>query len=156
MTRKIVAIVGALAIVIGVYQIVRPDSSLAAARAILGKEYVTALGLPAAILGIVFLVAGLRRLVRISLLVTIIGGLMVIVGAMMLAHPGFTRSLIWRVYLGRSHSIQMAMTVAGGVIRSVLGTLLLYAGIVPPRREEHAAPIRPIDEIEKPEPKAEG
>ena len=143
MSRATVAVFGALMMCVGVLLIIVPHRTMATARTVLDSEYLTALGLLEIVIGVALLVAGLRHLVRIPLFVTVVGGVLVLMGVLVLAHPVFTRDLMGAVFFRRGHGFQTAMAYAGGALRLAVGALLLYSAL-PQRREEPAVPIRTV------------
>ena len=142
MGRKIVAILGAIAVVAGVFDIVRPQLTLAAAQAVTKSDYMSAMGLLAIFIGLALALAGLRHEVRIPLFVTIVGGVAIIFGAMFFVHPQTIRRLLDTLWFDRGDTLRNVITVTRGIVRVIVGVLLLYSALVPPQEAELAVPIR--------------
>lgn len=163
MTRVLVAALGVFTIAVGILQVWTPKRAIQATHLVMGSEYLTAIGLLGLVIGLAFVQAGLRRMVRIPLYVTIFGALLFLGGAMALAHPASTRHFVERMFFHRSTAYQTTATFAGGCLRVILGALLVYAGVMPPQASRPAAtgrtepakssePTPHIEEPKQPEP----
>lgn len=144
--RRIVAVVGLLAMVAGVLQVFQPQRYWTFWESLLygQRAGLYALGLLSFFLGLFLLYVGIRRLVLFGTLIWIVGALSVLSGLAMLVTPVFYLDMLSALFYARAQGTMLVISYVGGIIRFFVGVLLLIAGISPqPRRETAAEPAEP-------------
>lgn len=126
--RKILFVFAVLLLVVGGLEFVFKQGTVDLSRAMF-KSYLwmRLIGIVALFFGIVLIMAARRRAIGLAVLFMILGGLEVAVAAMLLVYPPMFTGFIHAVFLNRSHGTQMFVVQLSGLIRIVLGLLLLYA-----------------------------
>lgn len=131
--RKIVAVVGAVVVLVGLAEIVLPHQMINLTDAMMHPVTIRILSVVELVLGAVLIAAALRRTVGLRTYVLILGIWLIIVGFVMFAAPLFVIDLVYALLLNRVHGAQLVILWASGLVRIVLGAALLWAGIKPPR-----------------------
>jgi len=131
--RRITVVIGLLAMLISVLQVFQPRAFWSFWEGHLYERQVTlyALGIISFFLGLFLLYVGLRKLTLFSTLIWIIGVLSLISGLIMLVSPEFFLDLLSALFYARSDGTMLTISYISGVIRFLLGALILIAGLSP-------------------------
>jgi len=124
--RRIVLVLGVLVVVLGLSQVVAASWWLRIMPGIMGPHGMRILGVVALLIGIVLVDAGVKHAVGLRAFVLVIGALMLVGGVVLLVNPGMMNAF-WASWMSRPHGSQMTMTWIAGLIRAVIGVLLVYA-----------------------------
>ncbi len=127
--RKIVLGTAIALIMIGMSQLIVSRWWLEKAHKLTDSSYLYLWGLIGVVFGILLLLAVLERVVGIRSLVAIIGLLNLSAGLALLVSPQFFRDLAYAIIFDRSPGIQVFVMFLGGLLRAIVGTLLVYAVI---------------------------
>jgi len=130
--RRIVAVLAALIILVGLMEIIFPDRTRAMTESLMGLVLLRLVGVLGLAIGVVFVVAAAKRLVGLRLFVLIVG-LYVIVGSLVVfASPALIARLIDAIFLKCSPASQLTVLWASGLLRIGIGAALIYAVAKPP------------------------
>jgi|YNPNPStandDraft_1061719.scaffolds.fasta_scaffold50522_2 hypothetical protein len=149
--RKILFVVAGIVVLVGASQIVFAAWWVDRIPRIAASGYFYLLGLPGLLFGVVLLIGIMERAVGLRFLLTVVAILSMIVGGVLLAQPEFVRDILDAVFVNRSHLVQVFDSLLGGLVRTVVGALLLYALIKP----EGRAPSAVHDSAREHEPGSE-
>lgn len=131
--RRIVFALGLLAVIVGLSQTAFPSWWIGVSpKLVASTALCVGWGLFAGIVGVALIVAALRRLVGLGLFVLILGGLMLAGGVTFVVHPAFARDIVGAFVVNPAPSLRIAITFGAGVVRVILGALLLFAYYRPP------------------------
>lgn len=136
--RKIVAVIGAVVVLVGLAEIVLPAQMIALTDAMMHPVTIRVLGVLELVIGVVLLAAALRRVVGLRTYVLVLGIWLIVVAVVMFAAPYFLIDLIYAMLLNRAHSVQLGVLWASGLVRILLGSALIWAAAVPPSRSNAA------------------
>jgi hypothetical protein len=123
--RRIVLPIGVLVLILGLSQVVAAQWWLRVMPSILTLPSLRIFGVVALLMGIALLAAAVRREVSLRIFVLILGVLMLLGGVAMLACPAAMREVVNSFFLSRPHSSQLIMTMVFGVVRAIVGALLI-------------------------------
>ena len=129
--RRIVLIVGALVVLIGLSQVVATSWWLGIVPSLLSVEGLRILGIAALAIGIVLTLAAMRRLVGLQPFVLALGVLMLLGGAALVITPAQMRVWAYGFFLNQPHSSRVTMTWMAGLVRAAIGVLIMYAATRP-------------------------
>jgi hypothetical protein len=133
--RRIVGVLGAVIVLVGLAEIVFPDWTRVATEYLVVPTWLRLLGVLGAAIGIVFVVVAVKRLVGLRLFVLILGIYEILGSLALFAAPALFRDLIDALYLNRTPEFQLTVLWLSGLLRIGLGAALLYAVAKPPRVE---------------------
>jgi hypothetical protein len=142
--RKVLYVLAALVIVVGLSQFVFPDWWMERVSGWADARWFALLGLPALVFGALLILGALLNLMALRGFFLVLGLLTCVTGGVMLANPALMRDLIYALYLNRSGGSQVVLTRMAGLVRMAVGLAMLYALITAPRREPEPPP-GPID-----------
>jgi hypothetical protein len=141
--RRIVAVVGLLAMVAGVLQVFQPQRYWTFWESLLygQRAGLYALGLLSFFLGLFLLYVGVRRLVLFGTLIWIVGVLSVVSGLAMLVTPVFYLDMLSALFYARAQGTMLGAELHVGRNHSVLhGSSAVDSGDVSPSRQESSPP----------------
>lgn len=134
--RRILAVIGSIAMVVGVTQIVTTDTLLRLWRPLIVGDPFAAppreiyiMGAISVVLGIFLLYTGIKRLVHLSWLVAFIGVLSLIVGALVTIAPDLFRDTINSMLYAQPERTRLTINYVSGAIRVVVGLIFLIIGL---------------------------
>ena len=125
--RTVVSIVGVLIALIGLSQVAATAWWVRILPSIMGQPEVRVYGVVLLAIGAVLALAALRRLVALRLFVLVLGLWVVLSGAALLVSPGAMQHTVYAQFLSRPHGTQMAVICVSGLIRVLIGGLLVYS-----------------------------
>jgi len=131
--RRIVLAFGALVALIGLSQVAAAHWWTRVLPSLMGLGHLRAYGIIILAIGIVLLMAALLRAVKLRLFVLILGLWILLAGAALLLIPAMMRDTAYAFFLNRAHGTQMTMMIVSGLVRVVIGILLVYAAGCGPR-----------------------
>ena len=140
--RVLVMVIGALIALVGLSQIVAAPWWLGVLPSIMDARNTLIFGVVAIVVGIILVVAVLQRAVAWRPFVLVLGLLMLLGGLALTLNPGTMRHILYMSVLSHPQKAQLAVTTVGGVIRAVIGLLLIYAAAI--KREPRVSTNRPI------------
>ena len=142
--RKVLYVLAALVIVVGLSQFVYPGWWMQRMSEWVDASWFALLGFLALIFGVLVILGVLLHMMALRGFFLVLGLLTLIVGGVMLASPALMRDFCYAVFLNRSSGYQFVMTRVAGLARMAVGLVMLYALIKAPRREPEPPP-GPID-----------
>lgn len=125
--RRIIIILTALVVALGVSQVVAAPWWVGVLPSLMGPALLVVFGVIGLLYGGLLLVAVAERLVGLRLFVAIIGVLSMAGGILALAGPGLVRDLANALITQRVHGFQMFVLWVGGAARVIIGVLVLWA-----------------------------
>ena len=125
--RRIVLLIGVLVLILGLSQVVAAQWWLRVMPSILTLPSLRINGVVDLMMGIALLAAAARREVSLRIFLLILGVLSLLGGVAMLACPAAMREAVNSFFLSRPHSSQLTMTMVSGVVRAIVGALLIYS-----------------------------
>lgn len=147
--RKALLVIAFVLILVGISQIALASAWLPWIRSIVGASWFYLWGLAGILLGVILLLAVMERVVGLRAFLALLALYSAAWGVVLLASPESVRGLIYALVIERPGSIQIAVVALGGVIRVILGIVLLYALSGRARRD------RPSDSPAPPQPPLE-
>ncbi|MGQ9456163.1 MAG: hypothetical protein ACUVRS_01540 [Armatimonadota bacterium] len=84
-------------------------------------------GLVPLLFGVVLLIGILERVVGQRLLLTVVSVISIIGGATIVAQPKFSKDAVHALFSNRSYSIQLLVVAMGGIVRTLIGVIILWA-----------------------------
>ena len=125
--RRIVLPIGVLVLILGLSQVVAAQWWIRVMPSILTLPSLRIFGVVDLLMGTALLAAAVRREVSLRIFVLILGVLMLLDGVARLACPAAMREAVNSFFLGRPHSSQLIMIMVRGVVRAIVGALLIYS-----------------------------
>jgi uncharacterized protein YjeT (DUF2065 family) len=136
--RIILAIIGLIAMIVGVAQIVAPDAVLNLWRPLLIGDPFAApprtlyiMGVVPLIIGLFLLYIGIRRLVQLSWLVILVGALSLIAGLFALISPSLFRDVVNSLIYAQPEQTKLTLNYVSGAIRIIIGLIFLIIAFRP-------------------------
>jgi hypothetical protein len=130
--RRLVVLIGIIAVIVGISQIIITHRVEVMTKHYIAGSSIYLLAAVSLLFGIILAWAGATRHVRLFRLILVIGVLMIIAGLFIGILPGMSRELIYTFYFNKPESTRKIIAWAGGLIRILLGTIIIYAGMHPP------------------------
>lgn len=125
--RRALFVLALILMVIGGLQSVFQSFTINLTRSIVEMDFVMRLmGLVAFVFGALLLIAAWKRVIGLRPLMVVLGWIMFAAGAVILIAPGAWRELAYSVFLNRGAGTQSFMLSLSGLIRIVIGALILY------------------------------
>ncbi|MCL5103491.1 MAG: hypothetical protein M1133_05175 [Armatimonadetes bacterium] len=125
--RRIIIILTALVVAVGVSQLVAPSWWAEIVPNMLESPWSTVFGVIALLYGGLLLVAVAERLIGLRLFVAVIGLLSMAGGIVMLAATGLAQDLVNALITNRAHGFQIIVVWVSGLARTIIGVLVLWA-----------------------------
>lgn len=138
MIRCMVGIFAALILLAGASQIVFAYWWLDRIEAMTAPALLRLWGILAVAIGILLVVASIKKQVGLRLFVLILGLYVLVSGVVTFAGPSLMRDLVEALVLKRTLQFQVTMLWTAGLLRIGLGGALLYAAIRLPRAQTQA------------------
>lgn len=132
MIKRLVVVFGGLAILAGLSQLVSASWWVDITADIVNSRLLALNGIIGVLFGALMLVALAQRLVIMRGLFAFLGIFGMATGALALLNPDMTRDLVNALMLNRTHSYQVLVVWIGGILRTVVGVLLIYAVVKSP------------------------
>jgi len=132
--RVIVAVLGLLIVLVGLMEIVAPDQILVFSQSLMRTNVVRWLGVVELVLGVVLIVAALRRAVGLTTFVLLMGSYLVVLSVVMFVAPGRLVDIVRASVVDASPGAQIAVLWMSGLLRILLGSALFWGAILAPRR----------------------
>jgi len=134
--RKILTVLALILLAVGSLEFLFKQGTVDLSRAMVESDFWTRLaGIFALFFGVMLLIGAKRRVIGLTTFLSILGWYMVAVAAVLLVYPPVLTGIIYAIFLNTPHATQVFVVQLSGLIRIVLGGLLLYAIARPPRRE---------------------
>jgi len=136
--RRVVMVIGLVVVLVGLTEIIIPAQMLDFTDMLMRPVVIRLLSVVELALGVILIVAALKRLVRLRTFVMILGVYLAVLSAVLFAAPYFLIDMVNAILLYRPHGVQMTVLWASGLLRIALGGALLWATARPPRPGEPA------------------
>ena len=133
--KKIILIIGILVVLVGLSQVLFASWWLAVYPSFLVTGWLAAFGIFAIILGCIMLIAAVEKLVLLRGLFFVLGAIILGVGIIAVLSPSFMCDLGNALVVKRSQGVQMVEIRGAGVLRMILGALIIYAVVKAPVAE---------------------
>lgn len=137
--RKILYVVAILIVLLGLSQLVFTNWWLERVPDLIRSSRLYLWGLPGLILGVLVLVGVLEKALGLRLLLGIWAILVIGCSCLLLIQPESVRNWLYTIFMDRPHWWQMSFTWVSGLVRILLGVIILYALMRPLRRALPAA-----------------
>lgn len=124
--RRVVLVLGALVLALGLSQVFAASWWLRIVPAMLAPHGLRIAGVIALLIGLVLVDAALLKEVGLRWFVVLIGALMLVGGVALLFSPN-AMSAYWTSFASRPHASQMTITWVAGIFRAIIGLLLIWA-----------------------------
>lgn len=125
--RKILLVIGILITIVGLSQLVFVRWWVEHLPRLIESPSFYIWGLVPLLFGVVLLIGVLERAVGQRPLLAIISVISIIGGATMVAQPKFSKDIVDAIFGNRSHSIQLLVVAMGGLVRTLIGVVILWA-----------------------------
>ena len=136
--RRIVAVLAVLIILVGLMEIIFPDRSRALTESLMRLTPLRLTGVVGIAMGVVMVIAAVKRLVGLRLFVLIVGIYAMAASLVCFTSPALISDLVDALYLKREVGFQSTVLWASGLLRIGIGAALLYAVAKPPRLDATA------------------
>lgn len=133
--RRIVGFLGVLICLVGLAEVMFPEWARIATDYIVAPTWLRLSGVFGMAMGIVLVIAALKRLVGLRLFVLILGVYSIAVSLVVFVGPALIQDLINALFLYRTPEFQLTMLWISGLMRIAIGAALLYAAAKPPHIE---------------------
>lgn len=143
--KKIIFAIGVLSALVGLTQLAFVFWWLQVFPYILVTGWLAAFGILAIIIGCVMLIAAAEKLVLLRGLFVVLGIIELMVGILAALNPSMMRDLAQALVLNRSLAYQIFAVWIGGVVRVILGVLIIYAVVRAPVSERPGAEPPPTE-----------
>lgn len=136
--RRVVMVIGLVVVLVGLTEIIIPAQMLDFTDMLMRPVVIRLLSVVELALGVILIVAALKRLVRLRTFVLILGIYLAVLSVVLFAAPYFLIDMVNAILLYRPHGVQMTVLWASGLLRIALGGALLWAVDRTPRPSEPA------------------
>ena len=134
MLRGLVLVLGVLVILVGVSLVIMPGWWLNMVKTSVDTSSIRLWSIAGIVFGVILLLAAAAREISMIWLMGIIGAISLVFGLVMIIEPSLFRSWTDTMFFNRPPHTQIMMAVIGGLVRIVLGALMIVAAVNRPVR----------------------
>lgn len=135
MMRRWVVVFGVLIGLAGLMEILIPEWTISWALGLYRIVPIVIAGLVGVAIGVVLVVAGVKRQVGLRTFVIVLGAIFIALSLLAIVEPGLIRDLGFALLLRRSWGFQLMVLWVTGLLRIAIGCALVYAAAKAPRTE---------------------